>query len=224
MHIQSDSLPIRHFEYHELLGSTSDRIKELLKQPEPPELPCLVIAKTQTTGRGRENKKWWSGEGALLMSLGFEIQALKLRRDELPLLSLATAWSVLEVLREELRETLPPQEMAIHLPNDVYVGGKKISGILLESPSPKHVVLGIGINVNNRISGLPAEHREHFALEQYPITSVIDIRGEETEHSELVQNLLRRLQANIEKWSANRDAFRREIDPFILARYTSQRH
>ncbi len=224
MHIQSDSLPIRHFEYHELLGSTSDRIKELLKQPEPPELPCLVIAKTQTTGRGRENKKWWSGEGALLMSLGFEIQALKLRRDELPLLSLATAWSVLEVLREELRETLPPQEMAIHLPNDVYVGGKKISGILLESPSPKHVVLGIGINVNNRIAGLPAEHREHFALEQYPITSVIDIRGEETEHSELVQNLLRRLQANIEKWSANRDAFRREIDPFILARYTSQRH
>ncbi len=203
--LQEFSATIRTFEYHESIGSTSDRVKELLRQPTPPELPCLVIAKTQTAGRGRANKIWWSGDGALLMSLGFEIAALHLTRDELPLLSQATALAVLEMLRERM----PQQEVTLHLPNDVYVEGKKISGILLESPNSKHVVAGVGINVNNRLAAVPAEF--YAELEARQITSMIEFLGTETDHAELVRHFLAWMQKTVESIMIDPDGLQARI-------------
>ncbi len=151
-----------------------------------------MIARTQTAGRGRGGKKWWSGDGALLMSLGSEIGTFQLTRNELPLLSVSVARTVLEILRERIPNRRPNgHEVRLRSPNDIYVDGRKISGILLESPTPRHVVIGIGINVNNRLVDIPTEFREHF--ENRPITSLIELTGMETDHAELVEALLRRL-------------------------------
>jgi len=169
-------LPIRTMEYHATIASTNDRVRELLCGANKPKLPCLVIAKQQTAGRGRGDKRWWSAHGAILMSLGFEAH-----RDQLPTLSASTAWSVIDVLSRYL----PQHNLEFHPPNDVYVEGKKICGILLESPTPQYAILGIGLNVNNRISDMSAEYNV-----DRPIASMIDLLDAETDMHQLVAELL----------------------------------
>jgi BirA family biotin operon repressor/biotin-[acetyl-CoA-carboxylase] ligase len=168
-------LLIRLIEYYETIFSTNDRVKELLKQTRPPELPCLVVAKQQTAGRGRGNKVWWSGKGSLLMSLGLDLPSISLTRNDLPEFSFAAAQSVIKILRRRLPEK---HLVTLHEPNDVYVDGKKICGILTESPKPEYAVLGIGLNINNRSADVPPEFRTE--LEKRQITSMIDILGDET--------------------------------------------
>jgi len=180
-------LPIQTLEYHEEISSTSDRVQELLKLPVKPKLPCLVIAKRQSAGRGRENKRWWSGGGAILMSLGFELSPESFSRDQLPILSAKTAQSVIKVLNRYL----PQHKLEVHLPNDVYADGKKICGILLESPLPQYAVLGIGVNVNNRLSDIPPDFADDLASRS--ITSMFELLGRETDISQLIDELLNEL-------------------------------
>jgi len=181
--------PIQTIEYHDEISSTNDRIQELLRLPVKPPLPCLVIAKRQTAGRGRGNKRWWSGEGAILMSLGFELSPTlessnALDRDQLPMLSVATGQAVIRVLSRHL----PQHNLELHLPNDVYVDGKKICGILLESPTPQYAILGIGLNVNNRLCDIPPEFADDLASRS--ITSMIELLGKETDIDRLIEELL----------------------------------
>ena len=51
-----------HVDYHETLGSTSDRALELAARGDLP-LPLLVLAARQTGGRGRGTNRWWAAEG-----------------------------------------------------------------------------------------------------------------------------------------------------------------
>ena len=152
-----------------------------------PKLPCLIIAKRQTAGRGQKNKRWWSGEGAILMSLGFELSPKFFSRDQLPTLSVTTAQLVCNVLNRYL----PKHKIEVHLPNDVYVDGKKICGILLESPTPQYGILGIGLNVNNRLSDIPSEMLD--GMMERSITSMIELLGRETNTSRLTSELLQEL-------------------------------
>ena len=183
-------LPIQTLEYHEEISSTNDRVQELLKQPVKPRLPCLIIAKRQTAGRGRGNKRWWSGEGAILMSLGFELSPEFLSRDQLPTLSAVTAQSVIRVLSRYL----PQHKLELRLPNDVYADGKKICGILLESPTPQYGILGIGLNVNNRLSSIPPEFLDD--LTSRSITSMIELLGRDTDIARLTDELLDELRTS----------------------------
>ena len=178
---------IQTIEYHEEIPSTNDRVQELLRQSVKPKLPCLIVAKRQSAGRGRGNKRWWSGEGAILMSLGFELSSDCLTRDQLPTFSVTTAQSVSDVLNRYL----PKHNIEVHLPNDVYVDGKKICGILFESPTPQYAILGIGLNVNNRISDVPPEFLADVA--DRSITSMIELLGSETDVSRLMSELLTEL-------------------------------
>ena len=188
-------LPIRTLEHHEVITSTNDRARELLRQPIKPELPCLVIAKRQTAGRGRGNKRWWSGEATILMSLAFELSSELspefLTRDQLPTLSATTGRAVINVLSRYL----PQHHLTFHPPNDVYVDGKKICGILLESPTPQYAILGIGLNVNNRISDIPTDFLVGIA--ERPITSMIELLNKETDITRLLDELLIELHTSV---------------------------
>jgi len=180
-------LPIQTFEYYEEITSTNDRVQVLLRQPEKPKLPCLVVAKRQTAGRGRGNKRWWSGEGAILMSLGFELSPQFLTRDQLPTFSATVARWVVNVLSRHL----PKCKLEVRLPNDVLADGKKICGILLESPTPHCAILGIGLNVNNRLCDMPSEWLAE--TQHRPVTSIIELLGEETDITRLIDELLNEL-------------------------------
>ncbi len=118
--------------------STNDVGLEILKQ-NPTDLPRLVLAETQSAGRGRGSNCWSTSEGALTFSLLLE-------RTEIPhpRLSLLAGLSIARSL--ETTSKLLPQ---LKWPNDVFVGENKIAGILIES-SANGIVIGMGINVNNR--------------------------------------------------------------------------
>jgi BirA family transcriptional regulator, biotin operon repressor / biotin---[acetyl-CoA-carboxylase] ligase len=124
-----------------LTDSTNERARELAAGGAPHG--TLVTADEQSAGRGRQGRTWTAPpRSALLMSL-----VLRDLRETLPL---AAAVAVCEAL---------PLEATIKWPNDIWVRGRKLAGILVEGrPQEGWAVLGIGLNV--RTSEFPAELRE----------------------------------------------------------------
>jgi BirA family biotin operon repressor/biotin-[acetyl-CoA-carboxylase] ligase len=102
----------------------------------------LVTAREQSAGRGRQGRTWSAPPGrALLCSL--------VVRDPPRLLPLIAGIAVAEEAGSEAR---------VKWPNDVLVGRRKVSGILVEGrPQQGWAVLGIGLNVAVREGDLPPE-------------------------------------------------------------------
>ena len=126
----------------ESCGSTNDEAKERARNAAPEG--TLVRAERQTAGRGRRGREWSSPEGNLACSL---ILRPGLPPAQAALVSFVAALAVAEAVAD-----LIPGRPTLKWPNDVLVGGAKISGILLESePGPggavDWLVLGTGINV-----------------------------------------------------------------------------
>jgi BirA family biotin operon repressor/biotin-[acetyl-CoA-carboxylase] ligase len=119
--------------HHRVTDSTNARARELAAAGAPHG--TLVTAGSQTAGRGRQGRAWVASPGdALLMSV-------LVRRVD-PLLPLAAAVAVCESL---------PVDAAIKWPNDIWIGGRKVAGILLEGrPQEGWAVIGIGLNVRTR--------------------------------------------------------------------------
>ncbi len=105
-----------------------------------------VYADYQTAGKGRENRVWESQEKTNLL-FSMLITNRKLCND-FKYISLVSAVSVIKLLNK-LGITAK-----IKWPNDVYVFGKKVCGILLQSVSDENginfLVIGVGINVNQK--------------------------------------------------------------------------
>ncbi|TYP77728.1 biotin--[acetyl-CoA-carboxylase] ligase [Paenibacillus methanolicus] len=117
----------------------------------------LVIAEQQTSGRGRMGRSWVSPAGkGVYMSM---VLRPNLPLQFAPQLTLLTAVALCRALKE-----LVPAEIGIKWPNDLLIGGKKISGILLESSAEderiRHVIMGIGISVNLTEEDYPADLAE----------------------------------------------------------------
>jgi BirA family biotin operon repressor/biotin-[acetyl-CoA-carboxylase] ligase len=134
------------------LGSTNDWAKRRAAEPSCP-LPLLVVAEAQTAGRGRGANRWWSAPGSLIFSLVLPPEQLPSQLGSSPLISIATAVAVTETIVPLLGE----HQAGIHWPNDVVAGGRKIAGILVEVLGNRRHVIGIGLNVNNRLAEAPPE-------------------------------------------------------------------
>jgi BirA family transcriptional regulator, biotin operon repressor / biotin---[acetyl-CoA-carboxylase] ligase len=142
--------------HHRLTDSTNERARELASRGAPHG--TLVTADEQTAGRGRQGREWVAAPGAaLLMSV--------VLRNASATLPLAAAVAVCEAL---------PVEAAIKWPNDVWIGRRKLAGILVEArPQEGWAVLGVGVNVHD---APPIEH----------VTSLGSVIGTE----ELLERLL----------------------------------
>lgn len=166
-------------EYHPVIGSTNDRAKEILKNDAIIALPGLIYAETQTAGRGRGANHWWGEPGAIAMTLILDAGTHHLDHATAPHLSLGIGLAVLNVLRT----VIPDQQINIHWPNDVYVAGRKISGILIESPTPRAFVIGIGLNTNNSAKNAPEELRPR-------IVTLRDILEKQIDNQWFINSLL----------------------------------
>lgn len=132
--------------YYPSIGSTNDEAKKMAN--EGCQEGTLVIAEHQTGGRGRKGRTWDSPFGMGICA------SIVLRPQISPLkaagLTLVTAVSTCRALK--LFTGLP---VKIKWPNDIRINHKKIGGILtelnVETGSVNHAVVGIGINVNNKI-------------------------------------------------------------------------
>ncbi len=150
---------VAHIDYHSSLGSTSDRALMLAAEGEA-KLPLLVLTEQQTAGRGRGVHRWFSSPGALTFSLALEAPRDRLPPDRWPVVALVAGLATCEALESELLQpdTLASAAMSPELrlkwPNDILLGGRKLCGILSESvPGWRdRLVVGIGINVNNRVA------------------------------------------------------------------------
>jgi BirA family transcriptional regulator, biotin operon repressor / biotin---[acetyl-CoA-carboxylase] ligase len=123
--------------HHRLTDSTNQRAKELADAGAPHG--TVVTADEQTAGRGRQGRSWVAPpRSAVLMSV-----LLRELDESAALLPLATAVAVCEAA-----ESVAPVECAIKWPNDVWVEGRKVCGILVEGrPAAGWAVVGIGLNV-----------------------------------------------------------------------------
>lgn len=139
---------VRTVEIYESIGSTNDRALELAKDPNL-ELPALVVAETQTAGRGQRGNSWWSPEGALLFSLVCE-RPEYLEPGEF---SLCAAFAIFAPVEMCKPARTPKPSITIKWPNDVFADHAKIAGMLIEKPhtsfKSNRAVIGIGLNVNN---------------------------------------------------------------------------
>lgn len=138
-------------EYHPHLPSTNTHALAWADS-EDLELPALVLADLQTAGRGRGDHRWWAAPGALTFSL--IVPGLAGGDGTLwPRIALTAGLAVGHAL-QQLQPGLP---VGLKWPNDVYVTGRKICGILVEVPPrrPDRLVVGIGLNVNNSLQHAP---------------------------------------------------------------------
>ena len=160
--------------WYRTLESTMDTIMELSAGEE-----IVVVAEEQSKGRGRQGKIWESPCGGLWMS------TVWYHCDDLlvPYLSILSAAAVADVL--ESHGIL----CRMKLPNDLYVSGKKIAGILVEK-SEKSAIIGIGINVN----------RHETALLEYAV-SMSEIAGRTFDLLFLLEEILLRLAHHRELFS-----------------------
>jgi len=180
--------PIRSTMFFQSIGSTNDYAKELLAGDTELTLPLLISAGEQTAGRGRGAKKWWTGKDAVAVSLVLDLTEFRLDRSDLTLLSPLVA----EVVGDTIGNMIGDEHsVEIHLPNDVYLHGKKVCGILIESPKPNNAIFGIGINTNNSVAHIPDEFKE------IPISTILDETGQTTDHAVFLVELFKRFFAKI---------------------------
>lgn len=173
----------RKLEIHERLDSTNNRAKTLAASGAPHGM--TVIADSQTGGRGRLGRSFFSPEHS-----GIYMTCI-LRPDCSPeraglLTSLAAAATARAI--EKTADT----EVKIKWVNDLYIGGKKICGILseagigMEAGRLEYAVVGIGINVNRMV--FPPELQEIA-------TSIGNETGTVPERNRLIAEILNQLDA-----------------------------
>jgi BirA family biotin operon repressor/biotin-[acetyl-CoA-carboxylase] ligase len=141
--------------------STNDEARRLAEAGAPEG--TIVWADYQTRGRGRLGRTWISEPGENL--LASVILRPSLEPDQLGLITMLGAVAVADAIQQAAG-----LDACVLWPNDVLIRGRKVSGMLLESAQdarrgsvPRFVILGIGINVNQR--AFPADlHRPATSL------------------------------------------------------------
>jgi len=142
----------------------------------------VVIAESQTGGKGRLGRKWISPKGNLYLSL-------VLRPDipmyKAPLITLMGAVAIASAIRKQCA-----LETAIKWPNDILISGRKVSGLLTEMSAEqdriRHIVLGIGVDVNMELGELSPDVRE--------LTTTLAVAaGKKIDRTALLREILRDL-------------------------------
>ena len=128
------------------IGSTLDVAKELAKKGVGGG--TIVVAESQTQGRGRLGREWLSPHGGIYFTI---ILRPKISPIYAPRINLMASVAVAKAIRK-----LFGLEAELKWPNDVLIGGRKACGILAEMDAETDVInfinLGIGINANTSIS------------------------------------------------------------------------
>lgn len=153
----------------------------------------VVIADAQSAGKGRLGRVWLSPAGVNLYC------SVVLRPSIAPVAACQlTFLSVVAVARAiESCTTLKP---LIKWPNDILIDGKKVAGLLnemnAETEKVNFVVLGIGVNLNVRMSDLGEGVLRH------PATSLLEAGGVEVNRAEFTRVLLRELDRLYDRFLA----------------------
>jgi len=140
--------PHRHFR---VTDSTNARARELVEAGAPHG--TVVTAAEQTAGRGRQGRSWTAPPGKALLYSAI-LRPLDERHLLLPL-------SVPLAVCEAAEELQPGIECRVKWPNDVWVDGRKLAGVLIEAkPQDSWAVIGVGLNLTIEPSEFPPDLRD----------------------------------------------------------------
>ena len=164
--------------------STNDVIEKLAR--DGVKEGAVVFAESQTKGRGRLGRKWMS---PTRKGLWFSVLLRpNLQPQETTQLTVASATALRRAIH-----SVTGLSAEIKWPNDLLIGGKKVVGILTEMSAEvdrvRHVILGIGVDVNQDAAEFPVELRKIA-------TSLKIEAGGEISRAELATEILRELDVD----------------------------
>ncbi len=152
----------------------------------------VVIAETQTGGKGRRGRTWVSPKGNLYLSV---VLRPNIPMHKAPLITLMGAVAVASAIRKTCG-----LEAGIKWPNDILISGRKVSGLLTEMSAEqdriRYIVLGIGVDVNMEMGELPPEVRGLTTTLAAEVEAKIN-------RTALLQQLLRDLESWYKKFLTN---------------------
>ena len=160
--------------YHKEIDSTQDEAFRLIKQGNCKN-GSLIIADRQTKGKGTKQNKWYTGAGKNIAMTMLLFPNCKVA--DLEGITLEIAKWIQETIQE-----LYNYKLSIKPPNDLYLNGKKICGILTQTMSigekVEALIIGIGFNVNENnfneetkdiATSLSREYKKEFEKEDVVI-------------------------------------------------------
>ena len=148
---------------------------------------CEVVwTSWQTAGRGQAGNSWESEAGKnVLFSMRLKRPQVAVDKQfALTMMTSVAVWKVVKAL-------LPNEDVTIKWPNDIYVGDRKICGMLIESrikeKTVDEAIVGIGLNVNQKewVNGAPNP------------TSVKLVKGVETDIEQVSKDLEQNLRESL---------------------------
>jgi len=158
------------------IGSTMDVAKELARRGA--EGGTIVVAESQSRGRGRLSREWLSPEGGIYFTV---ILRPKISPIYAPRINLMASVAVAKTIRK-----LFGLRAELKWPNDVLIEERKVCGILAEMEAETDVInfvdLGIGINANYSISQFGKR-----------ATSLEDVVGKEISRKEFLSSVLKEI-------------------------------
>lgn len=167
--------------YFSELSSTNEEARRLADEGAHEGL--VLIAETQSKGRGRLGRQWFSPRGGLWLTI---VLRPKIAPNHAPLLTLLSGVAVARCIRDTagLKATLK-------WPNDVRIKGKKVCGILTEMRAEQdvinYVLIGLGINVNLSVKQFPKDLRKM-------VTSIQEETNKEIKRIVFTQELLKEFE------------------------------
>ncbi|MCD6551782.1 biotin--[acetyl-CoA-carboxylase] ligase [Thermotoga sp.] len=160
----------------------------------------VVVALEQTSGYGRNKRRWHSPRGGLWFSVLFKPR----KRVELVFYTKVFSVAIVKTL-----ETLKVRA-GIKWPNDVYIYGRKLAGILtegiFEGKKPMAIVVGVGMNVNNEI---PDELKTRAI-------SLEEILGKEVSLMRLMEAILKNARVLLRRYIKKKEALTRIWKRYLL--------
>jgi BirA family biotin operon repressor/biotin-[acetyl-CoA-carboxylase] ligase len=153
---------VNRFEYVGQTGSTNtDLVNAAAANPSQYPHLSVLVAGSQTAGRGRTGRAWVSPAGKSL-SISILVRPKGWSVENFGWLPLVAGVA----MRRAVQSALPEKSVGLKWPNDVQVSGLKISGILSELlPGATGVVIGAGINLTLNKEELPIEAATSLLLE-----------------------------------------------------------
>lgn len=164
------------------LDSTNEQLLQKIAQGEGMTPGSVLVAETQTQGRGRQGNCWVSPFGAnLYFSLYFPFEK---PTQSLMGLSLAVGVAVAKTLEQKFHAPI-----SLKWPNDIYYKGRKLGGILVElskvTPTSCATVIGVGLNIQ-----MP---KQQCDLINQPVTDLRALTGGVVDRNELMVELQQEL-------------------------------
>ena len=149
----------------------------------------LVITEFQSSGKGRLDRRWESNKGENLtftIKKKFDIDAQNVQS-----VNFFFSYFLLNGIEQFLtscKDLVNPHELEIKWPNDILLGNKKLGGLLIENDNKRNILIGIGLNVNQR---------RFSKVYDSKTTSLIEVLGAAINRTELLVNIIHIFNDNI---------------------------